>query len=112
MISRENIDKLRTILIEAIDQHLANGGTLISGKFYDDDDDKKYCPVSCLIGTTFPTDRTHAITDVLGAPFSATDLWDFVDGFDQHYQQGIDENSDMYKLGQELRAKYLPVVMP
>jgi hypothetical protein len=112
MLSQENIDKLRTILTQAIDQHLANGGTLVSGKFYDDENDNAYCPVSCLIGTTFIIDRSHAMADVLEAPFSVSDLWNLIDGFDQYHLQSGDENSDLYKLGQELRAKYLPKVNP
>lgn len=110
MLSSENIDKLRTLLTQAIDQHLAKGGKIISGRF-STGFNEEYCPVSCLVGDDHLISRTSRIATKLGAPFSGDDMWALIDGFDQRLQ-GPHENSELYKLGQELRAKYLPVVKP
>jgi hypothetical protein len=111
MLTQENLDKLRTLLTQAIDQHLADGGKLVAHKFYDGVDNKEYCPVSCLIGIHPTTgDRSYDIAAKLDTRFSTTDLWNLVDGFDQTIVSEQSKNSDLYKLGQELRAKYLPIV--
>jgi hypothetical protein len=111
MLTQENIDKLRTLLIQAIDNHLANGGKIVSGRF-STGFNEECCPVTCLVGDEGLISRTDRIATKLGVPFSGYDMWALIDGFDQRRLREPYKNSELYKLGQELRAKYLPVVNP
>lgn len=112
MLSSKNLDKLRTMLVEAVDQHLANGGKIIKGAF--DNGHGGCCPVNCLTGPITDGKGFHEMIAIkLGIQFDADDLWNLVDGFDEYeYPRTGFGNNPLYNLGRELRAKYLPKTTP
>lgn len=118
MLTQEHINKLRAHLTEAIEKHLVNGGTLIKGRF--DDFHGGCCPVQCLVGQDMKALKAEgtihgfqdAVAKKLDIPFAVGDMWRLVDGFDNSVVTEEDKDSTCYKLGQELRAKYLPEENP
>ena len=101
----EKIDQLHSLLIEACDKHIANGGTIIDGTF---SDGNSFCPISCLVGNT--TDvyvARNKIIDLLGTEdVPVSNIWEFTDGFDGSYD-GDEDSPPLAMLGQELRKKYI-----
>jgi hypothetical protein len=88
-------------LIEACDKHLAIGGTIQSMLF---GGGVCRCPIACLVVNSGKGYRLP-LCERMGFEISEDDFWNFLDGFDD---SGIVHNdSEMYQLGVELRAKYL-----
>lgn len=97
----EQLVTLRQVLTEAVDKHIKNGGTIISGFFgYGN----RVCPIKALIGDLGPGVRyNEVISSMLGFPISQKNMSDFVHGFDG----GWDQSNLMTQLGVEFRAKYI-----
>lgn len=100
-MTSNQIDKLRTMLIEACDKYIANGGTIIDRSF--DHDGKHCCPLTCLIGTSFGL--PGRISHLLDAYVSERQVWFFIYAFDG--REELQDTDPMWQLGQELRAKYI-----
>lgn len=102
MLKPEDIEKLRGLLIEACDNFIAKGGTVIAGSFRNDY--THYCPVTCLVGMPETGGFDKPLSKILGTTLSANELWQFTDAFDG-YADG--DQSPLSRLGRELRTKYL-----
>jgi hypothetical protein len=102
----DTLEKLKTLLIEACDKHLADGGKLEPYKLHYDFATKTCCPITALTGDTGLIDRCKILTAFLGENMSERELGSFFEGFD-----GIpvfeSHLRDIYLLGCDLREKYL-----
>lgn len=106
MLTQEQFDIFEQQITAAIDAHLAKGGKLIYGAF---GIKESCCPITCLTGTysPFTINGFHiALAKKLNFDFPQEDMWEFVHGFDNNYCR---EKNQLYKLGQKLRQKYLPI---
>lgn len=105
------ISALREMLIAAIDKHLAEGGTLISGKFHQHDPEA-CCPMYLLSqGQYGDIENVLAkMLDIENIDQLDEDVWTFIYAFDNVKQNAIYLQSPMADLGRELRAKYLTSV--
>jgi hypothetical protein len=97
-------------LIQAVDQHLASGGTLSIGTF---GSSQCLCPISCLIGEEGRSSKDKSsralvnfISNKMSFSVSEKEIWDFIDGFDTDFAYGKIDTA-MRCLGKELRGKYL-----
>jgi hypothetical protein len=120
MLTIEHIDKLRSLLIAAIDKHIAGGGTIISGKFFlipksTTDNITACCPIYCLTDSMYDNFE-RKVAQMLGIDIKTDndvytlldELWAFIHGFDgKPHGKANDRYPDMVALGQELRAKYI-----
>lgn len=112
-MNQQQFEQFRTSMIASCDEFLAGGGKLISIQF-GSKKDGTCCPIECLGGLedggrhggrTF----TQRISKQMEFDIEETEMWQFVDGFDSNPGLRKDDRlSPMYRLGQELRAKYLP----
>jgi hypothetical protein len=103
MITPEQIQHVRELLIQACDQHLANGGTIIT---YWKSDSGGRCPLGCLLGDKI--DSLWKICEankILGLWEFDPELHHFIFAFDGH--TSVSGLSPLQDLGLELRAKYL-----
>lgn len=103
----DDFNVFRTQLIAAMDEYVADGGTIISGRFggYDD----ASCPLTCLL-QPWPSDGESAmvnekLTQHFGFVVSDEEVWDFIFNFDGSGRK--DTPSRMAILGRELRDKYI-----
>jgi hypothetical protein len=103
----EKLQIFRTLLIIAIDKHLAEGGTLISHSFQKDDN-KSYCPVYLITEGDFGHLDTviGKLLDIKDLYEVDRDVWTFIHVFDG-VEDRVDPQSPMVVLGRELRAKYI-----
>lgn len=113
MLTQEQLTQFEIAITQAIEKHLAKGGTLQTGAFGGLDDDRsRLCPISCLaIGHLHYNGFNGAVSEKMGFPFSDIDMWHFVHGFDliRSSWLGPEEfETDLYKMGKKLREKYLP----
>lgn len=100
------LDRIRSVLVEAIDRHVAKGGSLIRHGFRYDD--MNMCPVACATYGTVSRNSIswdHALDSKVGFTVSTGDFWDFIDGFD-NANIVVDSDTAMSRLGIELRDKY------
>jgi hypothetical protein len=106
----EQFNKLRDFLVEACDNHIAAGGTIISGAFRDRKDETKCCPLTCVSPdqTTTTTTIKNKLADVIGINRDDfPSIWSFIDAFDGRLWKPITTNYSMALLGRELRARYI-----
>lgn len=106
-MNKENIDKLRTALIEACDKQIKNGTRIAIGAFGNGKD--WCCPIQCLVGKKVEQKYADHVAKRVGFDFSDTDLWLFIGGFDRTADQlNADyKKNPLVKLGQEIREKYI-----
>jgi hypothetical protein len=105
MITQEQVDELKAQMIAACDQHLAEGGTIISNYFVHimTGEGNRMCPLGCLSGGFNYFAKAN---EILGLPDNySREIWDFVSGFDG--SGSYIYSSLLYQLGRELRAKYI-----
>ena len=109
MLNSDQIQDLRGMLMEACDLHIANGGTIISGRFQGLTDPNQCCPVRCLAEESDNYPVTKEVASLLGVGYSLgldTDVWDFIHAFDD--EPGFPaSHSPMAALGHELRTMYI-----
>ena len=107
MLNSDQIQDLRGMLVEACDLHIANGGTIIAGRFQILGDPTKCCPVQCLVRGDSPVVIT--ISSLLGMKYTweiSHEVWDFIHAFDD--EPGYPASySPMAALGHELRDMYI-----
>jgi hypothetical protein len=99
-MDQTQIEKLRSVLIEACDEHLARGGTIVDGTF---GRKTQRCPMGCVSGSN--PNVYLALKRKIGFRFSSLDMLSFVNGFDNI--SFLDQTNPIYQLGQELRNKYI-----
>jgi hypothetical protein len=99
-------------LIQAVDQHLASGGTLSVGTF---GSGQCLCPISCLVGKEGQNlgDKSskalrELISNQMSFPVFDTEIWDFINGFDDGFVSR-DTDSPMRLFGRAMRHKYRPI---
>jgi hypothetical protein len=101
--------KFKKAIFAAVEKHIANGGKLVVGSFEKGSD---RCPISCLTkGEPSKKDEYYwkASARISKTPFTEGDLWCLIDGFDCNGLVPAErKKTRMYKLGQQLRAKFLP----
>jgi hypothetical protein len=101
--------KFKKAIFTAVENHLANGGKLVVGSFEKGSD---RCPISCLTkGEPSDKDKWYwkAAARISKTPFTEGDLWNLIDAFDGNGLVPKErQKTQMYKLGQQLRAKFLP----
>jgi hypothetical protein len=108
MLTQEQLDKLEKDITTAVDEHLAADGKLTSGGFYGNEDNT-LCPIACLTGKYVGGRYDLVVAEKLHIPFTESDMWTFVRGFDNpRYPVDGDENNKLFLLGRKIRHKYLP----
>jgi hypothetical protein len=105
-MDKEQLETFKTKLSLAIENHLARGGTLISGSF---GFGKRLCPIACLVDNLVvdrdsSTKYQIALSEKLGFEVSPSEMWDFIGAFDDEDKLTINE---VMVIGIELRKKYL-----
>jgi len=105
----EQVEKFKTAITSAVEDHLASGGTLCSGSF-GGEENGGCCPISCLLGTSVTWEsRDYMIAKKLNITFSPNEMWEFIAAFDGIKTVGV---SLLTQFGRELREKYLPDPTP
>ena len=107
----EQLTAFKEALIQACDSHIANGGGIVAGAFYQfNGHSVMMCPVSCLtkdirIKEEDSFSYSHEyLSQKLGFTITAAEMWSFIDGFDGWVRKEYQETN---KIGTELRAKYI-----
>ncbi len=101
----EKVKRLRERLVKACDAHVKSGKKVIAGHFHDTSIDG-CCPIGCLVGDPVDENYSDALRKKLKFGFTPEDMWAFIDGFDGN-SQSIHIGAPEFKLGQELREKYI-----
>lgn len=98
------VKRLRTLLVRACNAHIKKGGKIRDRSFTKDG---ACCPIRCATGApTVP--YTKMLTEKLKFDFSPDDMWSFIRGFDGDNNNSLySGGEEYYKLGQELRKKYI-----
>ena len=109
MITPDQVQDIRGMLTEACDLHISDGGRILSSCF--DNERGGRCPIGCLVGSSSEGGYIGPATSILGIKEDTEVLLDFVYAFDNNLDYPA-TRSPLAALGHELRAKYLPVVMP
>lgn len=101
----EQLLAFKEALIQACDNHIKNGGKVISGSFHRGE--TGMCPVSCLIGGLKETSNAFntEMSEKLGFPVSGGEAWAFVDGFDGNMPR--QDYKEVNTIGADLRSKYI-----
>lgn len=105
-MKQETLDKFRTLLTEAADKYLANGGKIISGGFRTN---AGSCPITCLLGSDYG-ELDKSISRLVGDTIYDEQIWSFIYSFDSRQEEPglpIYNDPQMVALGQELRTKYI-----
>lgn len=102
----EQLQRFEAAVVAAIEQYLADGGKLLHSRFIDFDGAK--CPIVCWLGDSNNTPLFMLATRALGFVVEDYEIWNFIHGFDLRRPYNGDDTSPTYKLGQQLRRKYLP----
>jgi len=108
MLTQEQVDEFEQRLTVAIDAHLASGGKLLTGRFVNVLDIQALCPIACLTGAFPPKYYFEAVAEKMGFDYSLEDQLEFIKGFDNSGKFSV-VKTPLYKLGQKLRDKYLPI---
>ncbi len=102
----EQAERFQQLLVEACDNHIDNGGKVVSGIFYTADGGK--CPLSCLFGSVIVIHMAQELKSLVGGQHSEDELWAFVTSFDAkelaEYQK---QYVSAILIGKELRRKYI-----
>jgi hypothetical protein len=112
IMTPENRKIFQDKLTEAIEKHLASGGTIIRGSFgwYSD----SCCPLTCAMDEQVEMDFccSKENINIFEIAINARDLWSFVFGVDNNEEgfgrlfSGQVADQDMYQMGQEFGRKY------
>lgn len=103
-MTSEQIDKLRSLLIQACDKAMEEGRTIIAGHFTFGP--TQCCPINCLIGY-ISHDAILELNKLLSAELVSNDIWDFIFAFDGGRNSVDYDSNPMVLLGRELRNKYI-----
>lgn len=95
----QKIEKLKRRMILACNAHIKSGGKIITGTFHKG---KGCCPIYCVAGSMLRKDLESKLGFKLDYEI---DLWKFIGGFDGTLSN--QNHSLEFKLGQELRKKYI-----
>jgi hypothetical protein len=106
MLTPDQIQDLRGMLTEACDLHIADGGTIISGRFQVPTHPKQCCPMQCLVGDGM---MAKTVAHLLGVECNvqlSDEVWELIHAFDNapDYPASL---SAMAALGHELRTMYI-----
>jgi hypothetical protein len=107
----EQLDKLETVLCEAADKLIAEGGKIVPDVFADQVNKGAYCPIGAATREVrFFEDRLNKMTELLGFELSEKQLWEFVRGFDNEAQGRTtlpNSNFPLEMLGAKLAKRYV-----
>lgn len=107
-MNKDQLDKLRSVLVQACDAHIANGGRIVSNHFYGTN--KGCCPITCvrrLHGYSSDISFIDALSQAIGTEIDDYQFWSFVDGFDDRSSPILNSDPELFDLGKELRNKYI-----
>jgi len=107
-MNQEQLNKFETLIIEAVEKHLASGGELVTGQFTSGVDNTCKCPISCIIDPNNEKSYSEQLSDKIGFEITDHDMWAFIYGFD-YTGNNPDPKSRLFCFGHEMRQKYLPI---
>lgn len=99
-----DVKKLERKLTKSIKEHLAAGGKLLSGCFFNN---WARCPIICYIGNE-SGNLLETMSEKSGLTISEADFWRFINGFDSNPNFESESRTAMYLMGRRLRKKFLP----
>lgn len=97
-------NKFKNLITKACDKHVKDGKKIISGRFQNNEG---CCPISCVIGYPDSRDYFELMNEKLGVKVPEKQYWQFISGFDASSADPDYVGTQLFKLGQALRKKYL-----